>query len=262
MGICEKNKPTYCKIKQLVAFTLAEVLIVVGMIGIIAELTIPTVVQNVQESQIVAGLLKFNSTLNQAIQMWKQESGCYSDAYTCLGMSGFVDDSCASFEQISKYMKINSKEDLKAYAMNNLSWLPYQTLNYYGEAQNGVFGGVSQSGVWQCAYSLIDGQNIAVDVNPTSLSVIVDVNGIKPPNRIGKDTFHFTVGGIRGKDIYYYPTNSNLNFKGLCPYSVACDPSNTDPTKNNGASPTSYVILNKKLPDFAELSKTVTGFRP
>lgn len=37
------------KFKTFTAFTLAEILIVVGIIGVVAELTIPTLISNVQK---------------------------------------------------------------------------------------------------------------------------------------------------------------------------------------------------------------------
>src|SRR5574344_915178 len=48
--------------KKSLAFTLAEVLIVLGIIGIVAALTIPTLMANVQKQQYVTALKKFYST--------------------------------------------------------------------------------------------------------------------------------------------------------------------------------------------------------
>src|SRR5574344_2658933 len=50
------------KSKKSLAFTLAEVLIVLGIIGIVAALTIPTLMANVQKQQYVTALKKFYST--------------------------------------------------------------------------------------------------------------------------------------------------------------------------------------------------------
>src|SRR5574344_2669193 len=53
---CMKN------FKENLAFTLAEVLIVLGIIGIVAALTIPTLMANVQKQQYLTALKKFYST--------------------------------------------------------------------------------------------------------------------------------------------------------------------------------------------------------
>ncbi len=57
------------------AFTLAEVLITLAIIGVVAAITIPSVVQKYQERVTVTKLKKVYSTLNQAYQMAVIENG-------------------------------------------------------------------------------------------------------------------------------------------------------------------------------------------
>lgn len=57
------------RMKNKFAFTLAEVLITLTIIGVIASLTIPSVVSNSQQQEYKTGLKKAVSTLNQAITM-------------------------------------------------------------------------------------------------------------------------------------------------------------------------------------------------
>ena len=49
-------------------FTLAEVLITLAIIGIVAALTIPSVISNYQQQEFKTGLKKAVSVLNEAIQ--------------------------------------------------------------------------------------------------------------------------------------------------------------------------------------------------
>ena len=56
-------------------FTLAEVLITLLIIGIVAALTIPSVIANAQQQEFKTGLKKAVSVLNEAIQMNIQEEG-------------------------------------------------------------------------------------------------------------------------------------------------------------------------------------------
>ena len=51
------------------AFTLAEVLITIAIIGIVAALTIPSVIANAQQQEFKTGLKKAVSVLNEAIQV-------------------------------------------------------------------------------------------------------------------------------------------------------------------------------------------------
>ncbi|MBQ8459248.1 type II secretion system protein [bacterium] len=51
------------------AFTLAEVLITIGVIGVVAALTIPALITNINSRRYKSGLKKTISTLNQAVRM-------------------------------------------------------------------------------------------------------------------------------------------------------------------------------------------------
>lgn len=51
------------------AFTLAEVLITLGIIGIVAAMTLPTVISNHKKKTIETRLQKFYSVANQAIKL-------------------------------------------------------------------------------------------------------------------------------------------------------------------------------------------------
>ena len=57
------------------AFTLAEVLITLGIIGVVAAMTLPTLVQNHRNKVVETRLAKFYSTFNNAIRMAEVEYG-------------------------------------------------------------------------------------------------------------------------------------------------------------------------------------------
>lgn len=61
--------------RKCVAFTLAEVLITLGIIGVVAALTIPTIIQNHKKHIVETKLEKFYSTINQAIRMSEIDNG-------------------------------------------------------------------------------------------------------------------------------------------------------------------------------------------
>lgn len=65
------------KHKILNAFTLAEVLITLAIIGIVAVLTVPSLIQRYQEKATVTKLKKAYSLLNQAYQMAVIDHGTY-----------------------------------------------------------------------------------------------------------------------------------------------------------------------------------------
>ena len=63
--------------KKKAAFTLAEVLITLGIIGIVAAMTLPALMANGRKQETVARLKKFNSMMLQAILLSENDNGPY-----------------------------------------------------------------------------------------------------------------------------------------------------------------------------------------
>lgn len=61
--------------KRLRAFTLAEVLITLGIIGVVAAMTIPTLMSNYREKVVLTRMQKFYSTFNQALMRSEADNG-------------------------------------------------------------------------------------------------------------------------------------------------------------------------------------------
>ncbi len=74
-GTCSLNSDTDLTSLKRAAFTLAEVLITLAVIGIVAALTIPSLVQSYKERQYVSQLKKTYSVLQNAFQMAIAEHG-------------------------------------------------------------------------------------------------------------------------------------------------------------------------------------------
>ena len=62
-----------------VAFTLAEVLITLGIIGVVAAMTLPTLLANHRKNVAEARLTKFYSAINQAVLLSERENGEHKD---------------------------------------------------------------------------------------------------------------------------------------------------------------------------------------
>ena len=244
-----------------VAFTLAEVLITLGIIGVVAAMTLPSLIQNYREKEMVAGLEKFVSTISQAVALYKADNDCTDNISTCISYNSKGDENCQNFIPIAE--KMNVMKSVTVANSNTADWLPDKAFNYLGEEQEGIYGGVSKKNIGTCAFLLNDGTTFAVDVNPTNFDIMVDVNGKKLPNRVGQDIFPLLVGSNANfnysnkhnydnpNDIIFYPLGSNYNaFDGLCMLARGsqCNPLNTNPNKDSGASPTAYVLMTKKLP--------------
>ena len=57
------------------AFTLAEVLITLGIIGVVAAMTLPQIVHNYKKQEVEAKLKKFYTTMSQAVKLSEVDNG-------------------------------------------------------------------------------------------------------------------------------------------------------------------------------------------
>lgn len=173
------------------AFTLAEVLITLGIIGIVAAMTLPSVIGNAKNKQRSATLKKAYTILSQAILMSTQEHGDITEwelaPYHAKGMLNWTN------EYIGKYFKVVSTcED------GNKDAPCAASLNRICNADN--TSNCSTIGLYTALYVLNDGTNIYIysggnPVNGKSsfLHILIDTNGIHKPNLYGKDVFTFTL---------------------------------------------------------------------
>lgn len=185
------------KNNKSIAFTLAEVLIVMGVIGIVAEMTIPDLMTSFQKQVTVTQLKETYTILNAALGMAKADYGTDISQWTIQNSSAQV--AATSFAQtyLLPYLKTNencgtSNSAACAYNMYNLN-----DGSLY-EAMNGADGYYS--------FILLNGTLIAVnfwDNTSTQLGndrfvVFIDVNARNKPNVIGKDIFILEPGGDFG----------------------------------------------------------------
>lgn len=77
--------------KRLLGFTLAEVLITIGIIGVVAAMTLPTLIQNHQKQVYVAEIKKGISTISNAFSKMQADENASTIATTSL----FSDALCA-----------------------------------------------------------------------------------------------------------------------------------------------------------------------
>ena len=181
------------------AFTLAEVLITLGIIGVVAAMTIPTLITNNQKKQTVVKLQRAISVLNQA----------YKLSYDDVGELG-----------------AEETKDFNSLEYFNTYWAPYIKVSTYcrSSAQCGYksdkpwkYADWSKSTLYpveprlRTAFITADGflytiylatWNIEGESKKAWYKVTVDLNGAEGPNRYGRDVFFLSRtqtdgGGIR-----------------------------------------------------------------
>ena len=142
-----------------IAFTLAEVLITLGIIGVVAALTIPTLMANHRRKVTATRLKQSYNILYNAIKASEAENGSwlYWDAPEKGG---------------------NTKEFAEKYI------LPY--LKYTDVGENTVFDGIPV----KYYIKLVNGTTVGLSMG-LCLDFVVDINGEKAPNKWGYDQFDF-----------------------------------------------------------------------
>ena len=174
-GATHVNSP---QTKAKFGFTLAEVLITLGIIGVVAAITIPNLIANQQKKAIVSQLMEAQSILNQAVKSYAadtDEEGS-SEFETTLSPQKFAEKYFKPYLKIARICTkledgcwktgdFNGYYDLAGHKMTNV---PYSIV-----LNNGMVLG----------FSNIDGTNL--------VSIFVDVNGQGKRNVLGKDVFSF-----------------------------------------------------------------------
>ena len=181
--------------QRKIAFTLAEVLITLGIIGVVAAMTMPSLIQEHREKATVAKLKKVYSTLNNAILLSVNEYGPLSDWNLS---SGDVDSTGSSL--IAERLKENIILIKDCKSDGGCFGDAYKTLGTVNERFSGGANNFS-------TFVLSDGVSVATWAWAGSLyyngAIMVDVNGKKGPNTTGKDAFWF---GIKESSIVPFGT--------------------------------------------------------
>ena len=92
-------------LSRLAAFTLAEVLITLGIIGVVAAITLPSLVQNYRKSVVENKLKSEYSLISNAIRMSEAKNGSSEDWATC--------DEAYSFECTKSFFDTYLAPELK-----------------------------------------------------------------------------------------------------------------------------------------------------
>lgn len=115
-----RNNKYYCKqpimqrasgLSRFKAFTLAEVLITMGIIGLVAALTIPNFISSYREKQTIAKLKKVYSTFSNAYKLVIYEYGT-PDTWDDVVQGPVTESSTtAFFERLKPYLQISKECD-------------------------------------------------------------------------------------------------------------------------------------------------------
>ena len=176
----------HSSLNKKVAFTLAEVLITLGIIGVVAAITIPAIVANYQKHVTVVQLKKAYTVFSQALERSVQDNGEveYWDWQN-------LDTANQNFGEkyILPYLKGVSKAD------NAVRWKSLDG-SFNDNWGSGIFTGgymYSTSDGMLFKFSGLPSLNDPVNIRKTHLRIVIDINGRRGPNRYGRDVFMFSI---------------------------------------------------------------------
>lgn len=171
---------------KLVAFTLAEVLITLGIIGIVAAMTIPSLMQKTQDKELKVAWKKNYSVLNQVVMRMAVDNG-----------GSIVGVFTSGSDMRDKFAQYLLKSKVCDDSIGQKCWAP------------DTKGLDNSTGVLDSGSSIMlnDGSLVQFWLNDSNCvsdwgtppvykrcgGGVVDVNGLKKPNVIGKDIFPFSV---------------------------------------------------------------------
>ena len=170
-------------LKKRAAFTLAEVLITLGIIGIVAAMTLPSVVSKYQEK---AWLTAFKKTYSVLTQAYLRASQDYGTANTWCAEKN-TDCAKTYFDILSPYLNIGQ---VWGFERPNIFYkVSYRDLDGRG------MGPVNAFTTSHYKFALSDGTIIGISHNGELNSPLlqVDTNGFRGPNQLGKDFFYFSL---------------------------------------------------------------------
>ena len=163
-------------------FTLAEVLVTLGIIGVVSAMTVPSLMQNYQRQSYVTQLHKVYNELSQALVQYQTDKNAVNLREAGLGsQDAAVDFVKKYFKTVQdcghnpspcfadSYKKMNgSSLNVKLYEGNTFIIASGQAIGIYFNAEG------------EGAYKYL-------------LCILIDINGIKGPNIQGRDLFELFV---------------------------------------------------------------------
>lgn len=177
------------------AFTLAEVLITLGIIGVVSALTIPNLITKYQKHQTVVQLKRVYSQLSNAVIASEQIDGEHLTWDMTLSAQDFFIKYFKDFLPVVKECKIGAKERCTSVSQrlplkdssDTMPFMRNDGREYSLVLNNGTIIYMSK---WEN--------------NGIMYQFSVDLNGDKGPNRNGRDVFHFhfTKDGLYGYSHY------------------------------------------------------------
>ncbi len=212
------------------AFTLAEVLITLGIIGVVAAMTIPTLISNHKKKVIETRLKVAQSTISQMLNFAIAE---YGDPNTWEFSQVYGSDVS---DQNRKKLIIDLTEKYFLPYLKDVNRSGYMSMSKAGyDVYHAPDGSINSNNLnflskEHYVIEFANGMTIFVYMNSstanggisTNILLYIDVNGKHPPNVFGKDTFVAEIISSTGKFTWLGSTDSRDELKEKCKNGMVC----------------------------------------
>ena len=233
-SLLSQNNSLNCFVRQSrkSAFTLAETLIVMGIIGVVAALTLPNLNSSTGDKEKVVKLKKIYSNLEDAIGRAQAVYGPYSEWNYSDSNDKMPGERITEFMRLSKNCEQNTGSN--CFTNSNSKYLDGSNNTNFDQ----------HDGVASRAYRVITTDGTSVLFDPYGGRTIVDIDGPnKGSNTAGKDIFEFTLNKTTNELIPLGRNYTDEQLKNSC--------------FKNGSACTAWVIQNENL-DYLKCPSTLS----
>lgn len=229
--LCKLHKrTTSLKLSLAKGFTLAEVLITLVIIGIVAAMTIPTLINDSQKLQEVTALKKAYAETLIALKTYMANNNC--DTLNCTQVFAGTAADVSWYTNMETAMKsvfkitesCNSDDSAKCsktvnYLGSTAGSTTFFNWGYIFKTIDGFVFEIQDSDAGSCTYN--SGASSDAKMKNACGYIIVDINGDAKPDKFGRDVYWFWIGndgllypygGIEDNKVnaLYWGTNQNL----------------------------------------------------
>ena len=181
-------------IKMKKGFTLAEVLITLGIIGVVAALTIPTLISNNREKVYVTRLKATYSIFSEALKQASAEDG--NPSTWDLGGTATTESANKLYDHLKPYLKMAGECDSgknKKYCFYDGVYKSLFDTDFIQQPKTNY--GYSRQGQLQNGVAFVFWTRGSCEDDTSCGALYVDINGEEPPNKAGVDYFNFNIMG-------------------------------------------------------------------
>jgi len=198
------------------AFTLAEVLITLGIIGVVAAITMPMLIGHYQKVVWYNQFKKAVSQLENAFKLYEVDNDCVGNILDCLNCN--VNTSHCAFyaKDIRPYFKV-------AKIINEDN---YETVCKKALEQDSDYPCYTDFGGYEYGFITNDGMmiNSGIDLISGFGEFVIDINGPnKNPNKYGRDIFVFIQPNSEVNNKMLIPAGSNIEKEYYSGFMSTCD---------------------------------------